>query len=233
MRTNINVSTLFGSMKTSGSAMNFAEMNSIRKGGYRKLLKSYYTDQKKFASEKKELTDKIESEKNKFSPEYVVDKSLASVKKESDGLKKSAEALNNDDLWKQTNGQYDMDKIADSIKSFASDYNDVIDKSGKTSSKEVSQNTRYMTDLTNVMSKTLSKIGVSIGTDGKMSVNEDALKKADINDVKSLFSGKNTYGSQVAEKAASISKATVSNTSLYQGNGMFMDSSSSMFNKFI
>ena len=109
------------------------------------------------------------------------------MKKESDGLKSAVEAFNKDDLWKQTNGEYDMEKITGAVKSFVNEYNDVINQSSKVNSKEISQTMRYMSSMTNTMSKALSKIGVEVGVDGKLSINEDTLKKANVTSIKSMF----------------------------------------------
>ena len=90
-----------------------------------------------------------------------------------------------------------------------------------------------MSSMTNTMSKALSKIGVTVGTDGKLSVNEDEMKKANVSSIKSLFSGSVSYGSQIADRASEISRDTVMNSSIYGSNGTLSSSLSNMFNKWI
>lgn len=126
-----------------------------------------------------------------------------------------------------------MDKIVSTVKSFANEYNDTVTQASKVNSKDIAQDVRYMSSMTSTMSKALSKIGVTVGTDGKLSVNEDELKKANVSSIKSLFSGSASYGSQIADKASEISRDTVMNSSIYGSNGTLSSSLSSMFNKWI
>lgn len=234
---NSNISTLFESLgKGNNNTFDYSNYASIKNGSYGKMLKSYYSEQKKYAAEIADIKSQLDSEKKKAGYDKndgVVDKNLSTMKKEADGLKSAAETFAKDDLWKQTNGKYDMDKIADAVKSFANEYNDVVSSASKVSSKEVSQSAKYMTDLTNAMSKSLSKVGVTVSATGKMSVNEDTLKNADVKDVKALFSGNSSYGNQMAEKAGEIARATVMSAGLYSDGGTVSNSFSSMFSKMI
>lgn len=227
---NFNISSLFsgfGSGNVFGS-FNFSDYASIKNGSYGKLMKSYYAEQKKTTGTDKSTTTKP------IKKEETVDKTgLTQMKKEADGLKSAAEALNKEDLWKQTDGKYDMDKIVGAVKTFANEYNDTVTQASKVNSKDVAQDVRYMSSMTNTMSKALSKIGVTVGTDGKLSVNEDEMKKANVSSIKSLFSGSVSYGSQIADRASEISRDTVMNSSIYGSNGTLSSSLSNMFNKWI
>lgn len=231
---NFNISSFFGK-SGSGSpfgSFNFGDYASIKNGSYKKLLKSYYAEQKKDAvSEKKDAAGKKDTA-GKTKKEQAVDSTgLTQMKKEADGLKTAADALKKDELWKQTDGAYDMGRIAGAVKMFANEYNDVVSQSGKVSSKGVSQSVHYMNSMTNTMSKALSKIGVTVGKDGKLSVDEDALKKANVSEIKSLFTGAGSYGSQIADRAHEISRETIMNSSIYSGNGTLSSAMGSMFNK--
>ena len=232
-------SSLFGGMN-SGSlfgSVDISEYASIKSGSYKKLLKSYYAEQKDTpstskptTSTKKNVVDKILDEKKKVTPK--VDKSGAiQVKREADSLIAAADALNSEELWEQTNCKYDMDKIANAVKTFANEYNDTLTETAKMTSKDVSQDVKYMNSMTGTMSKSLEKIGITVGIDGKLTVNEDTLKNADVSKIKSLFAGKVSYGSQIADKAASISKDAVLSASIYGSNGMLSNSLSGLFDK--
>lgn len=226
---NFNISSFFGNSGSNSmfGSFNFSDYSSIKSGSYKKLLKSYYAEQKKDVT-----TDKKTTTKNKT--EFAKDTTgLTQMKKEADGLKSAAEALGKEDLWKQTDGEYNVDKIVSTVKSFANEYNDVIGQSAKVSSKDVAQSTQYMNSMTNTMSKALSKVGITVGVDGKLSVNEDTLKKADMNSVKNLFSGAASYGSQIEDRASEISRKTIMNSSIYGSNGALSSSLNGMFNKWI
>lgn len=224
-----NISSLFGGLGSGNSLLgsfNFSDYNSIRSGAYKKLIKSYYSEQRETSSSG---NDKIQKrpQSNTLAKDTT---GITKMKKESDDLKTSVADLGKDELWDKTSDEYDVGKIVSAVKNFASEYNDVLDQSSKVSTREVAQQTAFMTSLTNTMSKYLSKVGVTIGSDGKMSVDEETLKKADMNSVKSLFSGNFSYASQVAAKAAAITSAANRSTSLYSGNGTYSNPISNMYN---
>lgn len=210
----MDISKFFGNVQTTGmSAFNFSDYASIKNGSYKKLVKSYYNQAKDTTSKKDTTTV------DKYKKDTTDKTGLAQMKTEADALKKSAKEFTSDELWKKTNGSYDMDKIAKAVKGFAENYNDTIEQAGKVSTKDVSQQTGFMSSLTKTMSNALSKVGVTVGADGKLSVDEEALKKADEKNVKSLFSGSTSYASQIEQKAGAISSAALRNSSIYSSNG--------------
>lgn len=231
MRFNFDVTSLFGGLNSNNNnnlfgGINLSDYSLIKRGGYKKLMKSYYDEQSGKTTHKNNVTT------NK--KEQAVDKTgLTQMKKESDGLKSAVEAFNKDDLWKQTNGEYDMEKITGAVKSFVNEYNDVINQSSKVNSKEISQTMRYMSSMTNTMSKALSKIGVEVGVDGKLSINEDTLKKANVTSIKSMFTGAGSYGAQIEAKASEVSRATIMNSSMYSSNATLSSGLNGMYDKWI
>ena len=126
-----------------------------------------------------------------------------------------------------------MEKITGAVKSFVDEYNDVINQSSKVNSKEISQTMRYMSSMTNTMSKALSKIGVAVGVDGKLSINEDTLKKANVTSIKSMFAGAGSYGAQIEAKASEVSRATIMNSSMYSSNATLSSTLNGMYDKWI
>lgn len=210
----INISSFFGNVQTNGmNSFNFSDYASIQNGSYKKLVKSYLGKQTETSSDKDSTSVK------KPSKDAADTTGLTRMKTQADALKKSAKELTDDDLWKTTNGKYDMDKISKAVKNFASEYNDTIDQTAKVNAKEVSQQTGFMTSMTKTMSKALSKVGITVGTDGKLSVDEEQLKKADTKELKALFSGSSSYGAQMEQKASAISSAALRSSSLYSSNG--------------
>lgn len=215
-----NISSLFGNSSSGGfGSFNFSDYAAIKNGSYRKLMKSYYTQNK---------TEHSISSTDKTNKNEKIDKAdssgLSKMKSEADELKKAADALQSEDMWTKNNGEYDMDKITSAIKTFAKEYNDVIDQSGKVNSKDVATDTKFMMSITNTLSKSLSKIGVSLGTDGKLSVNEETLNNAKQNDLKALFSDSYSYGGQVSQKASSIGSSALRSSSLYSSTGQYSNS---------
>lgn len=228
---NYNVSSLFGGMQNDSlfGSVNFTDYASIKNGSYGKLLKAYYAEEKESQKVSSEGTKTDSSKKTKATDTT----GLSQLKSDADSLKKAAEALGEDKLWEKKDGEYDLEKITGAVKSFVSEYNNTLTQAGKVNSKDASRDASNMSSLSGVMLKTLSRAGISVRVDGMLSVSDDSLKKADMGNLKSLFTGKVSYGSQVADKAGAISKDAVMGSSLYESNGALSSSIASLFDQWI
>jgi hypothetical protein len=237
---NSNISSLFNSLGGGSSAnsgpigsLDLANYAAIKNGSYGKLVKAYYSDGARNSESTAKAASGPASAKKAAAKEEVDRTGLTALKKEANELRSSAQDLSKDDLWKTKDGKTDMTKVASAVKDFANSYNKVIDQASKVSSKEVSQDMKFMKGMTDTFSKVLGKIGITVGDDGKMSVDEEALKKADVATAKSLFNGNATYGSQIADKANSISKDADMSTSLYGNDASVSSALSGVYNQFI
>lgn len=101
----------------------------------------------------------------------------------------------------------DKDKLVSNVKTFVEDYNTTIDSLQKSGSVDALKKGLYMTNTAKAYSGALGRIGLKVGTDNKLTLNEDTLKAADTNSVKSLLSGNYSFTTKVADKASQISKA--------------------------
>lgn len=228
-----DITSLFSGLKSNSvlGSFNLNDYAAIKNGSYGKLVKANYAQQKKVNStDKKPTDDKVNNKTNKKNADTT---GLSQIKKYADGLRAATEALNKDELWKMQDGKYDIDKIATAVTTFAKEYNDVINQSSKVNSKDIIQGVSYMSSMSNTMSKVLAKIGIVTGANGKLSVDEDTLKKADVKTIQSLFDGQSTYGSMIGDRAAEISKNAVMNSSLYSEKASLTNTMDNIFNKWI
>jgi flagellar hook-associated protein 2 len=98
----------------------------------------------------------------------------------------------------------DSKKIIDAVKSFANDYNKVVDFLDENSSK--SNKIKSLADSftsTKDSSKSLSSIGITVESNGKLSVNENNLKDAigkDYKNVKNILSGSSGTATETYNK---------------------------------
>ena len=234
-----DITSMLGSSnnQNSGSSIGGVDLTNyaaIKNGSYGKLVKSYYGGTTKSIDEAKVASlNSKNSEKTKKLKEEANNTEVTLIKKNADELKASAEALDNDELWKKTDGKLDMTKVTSAVKSFADNYNKVIDQAGKISSKEVSQDATNMVQLSITYGKVLGRVGINISEDGKLSVDEDKLKKADEATLKTLFDGFGSYGSQIADKAASINRDADLSSAIYGSDATTSSALSSLYNQLI
>jgi len=218
--TNVDYAFLFGGMQnTTGSSNFLSDYAAIKNGSYGKLLKAYYAKQ--------------DAEKTASAGDSV--QKAALMKTNADALKKSADALNNEELWekkriKKTDEEtgeeievedYDWDAITKAMKSFVENYNDVVEQAGGSNSKDVLRNAVWLTGIVESNENMLSKIGITIGKGNKMELNEETIKTADISTFKTLFTGHNSFADKVSMKANSISNAAAWSSGTYQSNGTY------------
>lgn len=229
--TNTDYSYLFGGTQTPVTSGGFSltDYASIKNGSYGKLVKAYYAKQ--------------DAEKAASSGDSVQKSTM--MKTGADALKKSADALNNDELWEkkkinkkdEKTGEeievedYDWEAITKAVKSFVEDYNDVVEQAGNSNSKDVLRNAVWMTGITEANENMLSKIGITVGKGNKMELDEDMLKKADISSLKTLFTGHNSYANKVSMKASSLSNAAARSSGTYKSNGTYNNALSELVSK--
>ncbi len=223
-------SSLLGTSNTSSSANLLTDYASIKNGSYGKLMKAYYAKQKADSAASGDSTQ-----------------SLTLMRSNADALKKSADALNDTSLWEkkkikkkdEETGEetevedYDWDAITKAVKSFIEDYNAVVKAAGDSETKNVLRNAAWMTGITESTQKLLSSVGITIGKGNQLELDEDALKKANINILKSLFTGTSSYADKISQKASSISRAAAnasvgSKGTTYTSSGSYSDTLSKL-----
>ena len=241
---NINLkndySFLFSSLGTSSGSslgnLNFlSDYASIKNGSYGKLLKAYY---KKMDSDSSSTSStKKKSNTSKLSTSLAQDsaKTLAAIDSSADKLKESANALTSKDSKSVFSGkevknadgttttEYDMDAIYKAVSDFTTNYNKVIDDVNKSGSANVQKSASYMTNITKLYSKSLEKIGITIGSDNKLTVDEDTFKAADVSKIKSVFNDSPSFAASISSQASFIDsaasrEASKANTYSYTGN---------------
>ena len=85
-----------------------------------------------------------------------------------------------------------------------------------------------MTKTTKSTERLLERTGISVGADNKLELDEDALKKADISTLKSVFTGYNSFASKVYDKAQSMTNAAARAGGTYTSTGNYSDVLSSI-----
>lgn len=203
-------SSLFSSLpktkeSSGGGLTNLAtEYNSIRSGSYGKLLSAYY---KKMGSGDS-ATEAIQKENEN---RQLVGSNASSLKSAAKTLSKMnfAEASEEDSL--------------NAIKSFVSSYNSVIDTADDVNNKKILQNAVWMTNITKKSAGLLNELGISLGKDNKLTLDEAKWADAHVSTKTALFNGRQGFAEKMIYKASQMTNSSAEKASFtasaYKENG--------------
>lgn len=219
-------SAMFGTSDLLG--INYSDYATIKNGSYTKLMKAYYAKEASGDSSSSSITSTSTSKDSS--------KTLANIESAAEDLKKASEALrtNGDKSLftkKQTTDkdgnvsyEYDTDKIYKAVSDFVDSYNKMLKEGGDSNTNSILRSTKSMVNLTKANSNMLSSVGITIGTDNKLSIDETAFKKANMNTVKSLFHTTGGFGYQTSVQAGMIesyAKSEAEKANTYNKSGMY------------
>jgi len=228
-----DLSYLFGNTGTSKSSSMYdvlGDYASLKNGSSYKLYKAYYEKEDPKSSEAKNSISTKEKS------------AYTSVKSAAEDLIDSADKLSSSSLYAKgsyqktasdgtkSDSEYDYDSIYNEVKGFVDSYNSLIKNS---SSEELtSLNNVALRTLKNTKtnSNLLNAVGISVAKDGSLSIDRDKFNNADINSIKSLFSGSGSFADSTASRA-SIMKNTAANklstSKVYTAEGTSSESGNS------
>ena len=107
----------------------------------------------------------------------------------------------------------------------------MVKSAGDSNTGNVLRNAAWMTNMTDMSSNMLARIGITIGKGNKLELDEDALKKADISDIKAVFKGHNSFAGKISQKAAGISSAANRASAIYTSSGSYSNPLSSLVSR--
>lgn len=245
-----SIGVLFSGLTTSATnltastdmlGINYSDYATIRNGSYFKLLSAYYDDGKT-----------IDGVTNSNSTSTAKDdtKTLARIESAADGMKNSAAALQttgskslfnkvtSTDESGKTTTDYDTDAIYKAVSGFVKDYNDLLDTAVDSDTTSILRAAKTMINYSKVNQNMLSSVGITIGTDNKLIVDEETFKSADMTKVKSLFQDRGSYGYQIMTQASMIetyakSEAAKANTYGNSGTYTYNYTTGEMFNSVV
>lgn len=119
-------------------------------------------------------------------------------------------------LYKDDN----REKLEKGVSDFVDNYNETVSALLKSDSESALSQGVSMVNTTRAFSSSLSKAGITVGQDNKLSIDKEKLAAADMNSIKSLFKGGYSYGAKIAQKASDISYAAKNEVNgTYNANG--------------
>ncbi len=241
LSTNSNnvTSSIFGG--TSGSSFSLSDYALIKSGSYGKLMKAYYSQGDESSSKNSAVSKLVSGSSTDQAT------TITALKSSSEKLSKAAQELTatgKDSLFvekdittKDENGVesttkgYDKDTIYKKVSEFVDSYNSVLSAAGKSDNSKVLSTGANMTTMTAANEDMLAKVGITIGDDNKLSIDEKAFKEADMSSVKTMFNGVTSFAYDVQTKASFINmyaKEDAAKTSgIYAQNALYNNSYSS------
>ncbi len=111
----------------------------------------------------------------------------------------------------EKNGEINMDKAYSAAESFVSSYNDLVSSIKKSGDVQISGKHQFITNMTNAYSRRLENVGISIGSDGKLSIDKDQFKAASASDLDAVFGKKCSFAEFMDTQATQISKINAAN----------------------
>ncbi len=223
-----NLSSFFGGNNSYSSLYgSLSQLNSIKNGSYGKALKAYYAKENYSAPIKS--AKKVNNSRYNY-PSYTANGGLDAIQAQTGKLTESVNRLTDNSkkgLFADKDN-YDADAAYKAVSEFVTEYNATVDAVNKTTNKAVSNAAGSMIRMTGIMSNSLSKVGVTIGKDGRLSVDADEFKSADMDKVKSVFGpggsfsrSVGSYASRLGNSARQQSMLPANNTGVYGRYGSY------------
>lgn len=238
-----DMSFLFSSLGSGAAGVagsNFLmDYAAIKNGSYLKLMKAYYG-----GSSSDSVKKAVENQTTRKSTSTALTsedtKAYNKVQTTTDTLKDSADALlatgsksvfaQEDVVTKDENGietkskAYNKEAIYKAVNSFVTNYNAVIKATDATDDNNIARRTANMMNETTSNLKSLLSVGISVNSNGTLSLNKDEFMDSDMNTAKSLFNGNGSYAYKVSAQASMINYAAdnaVSKGSFYSSKGSY------------
>ena len=198
----VGSTSLYNSTSSTSSSVSLGDWSMIKSGSYKKLLTAYYT------SEAYNSSASVESDKNSVDSSK---KNMTVVNDASSLVNKTNQVTNLLNKYatrlRVATGE-EKEKIAEDLfkaaKEYVNTYNASLDSAALSNNTAVLRSGVNMTTNTKANAKLLDKLGITIGSDNKLSIDEDKFKKADMNSLSTLFTGASSYASHIKRSATII-----------------------------
>ena len=195
-------SVLGGTSSSSG----LGDYALIQSGAYKKLLNAYYN--------KSDTEDTAESKMQKIN--------LTTAGSDASGLNTEITKL----LEKGVS-EDNKEELKEGLKGVIEKYNSLIDSASSVDDVKVLRQALWMTQDTSALAASLSDVGISVGSNNKLTLDETKFDKAAVSSLNTVLTGRNSYFSKLADRAATLSGAAgnavsgSNSSSLYKSNGSY------------
>lgn len=157
------------------------------------------------------LSEKAEAKKTS-STAYSASKN-DKLKTYADNVSSAVKGLESAFKTDSTTGDIDRAKAYDAASSFVDSFNELYSSTRGSGNSTVSNKSEFISKMTSAYSNKLSDVGISVGSDGKLSIDKDKFNSASSEDLDKIFGKKDSFASFMSTQANAVS--AYSQTSAY------------------
>lgn len=157
-----------------------------------------------FAMQKQQDTSSSESYIQKLingSTEKVYEDKLGSL---SNAVSEAVSKLETAFAENEETGEIDYDAAYTAAESFVKSYNDFVSGIGSSGDSTVSNKDTFVANMTNAYTKRLENVGISVGTDGTLSIDKEAFNSASASQLDRVFGKEDSFASFMGEQAKQL-----------------------------
>jgi transcription-repair coupling factor (superfamily II helicase) len=174
----------------------------------RNLYKSYFdmqkTNAKESASEAASKFEKKETAKKTSSSAYSAS-TTDKLKTYANNVTSAVSNLESAFKTDEKTGEIDRDKAYEAANKFVDSFNELYSSTRKSGNSTVSNKSQFVANMTNAYTRKLENVGISVGSDGKLSIDKDTFNNADEKDLNEVFGKKDSYASFMSTQANAFS----------------------------
>ena len=116
-------------------------------------------------------------------------------------------------MYKDSDNKKAADKVTEALTNYVKSYNSTVTAAKKSTNTGMTSHIADLMEATRDNTKALENAGIYLKSDGTLYINEGKAKKADINDIKALFSSDDkAYGGAVGKSVTGAGYYNSSNT---------------------
>ncbi len=115
-------------------------------------------------------------------------------------------------LFGQAEKTGNTEELVSKASDFVKNYNNMISCMSNLNLSENGSNLLYFSNCAEKEAASLKEIGITVLKGGKLTVNQNTLKKSSVEALKKAFNGTSSFGGKVLEKSTKLSNAYTSNS---------------------
>ena len=157
-----------------------------------------------FAMQQSEDTSSSESYIQKLingSTEKIYEDKLGSL---SNAVSEAVSKLETAFAEDKETGEIDYDAAYTAAESFVKSYNDFVSGIGSSGDSTVSNKDSFVANMTNAYTKRLENVGISVGSDGTLSIDKEMFNSASASQLDKIFGKEDSFASFMGEQAKQL-----------------------------